>query len=165
MGPENGSHSSSFTCIPKSLCSWDFRISGTSNGSACVAFYRRTEEGSIANGGIELPIRKHGMINGYWILERDGKTFAEARQPNALLRKFEISSGAVRLALKAQSAHSRCYDIHADGQIVGTIRPVHPMTRRAVIACSSSVPELLQLFSFWLAALTWRRSADDNGAP
>jgi hypothetical protein len=153
------------TCIPKSLCSWDFRVSGPSSGSASLTFHRCTEYGSIVNGGSELSIRKHDTIDNYWILERDGKPCAEARQPNALIRSFEVSSGATRFTLKAQSPHTRCYDIHADGQVVGTIRPAHGLTRRAFIECGSSVPELLQLFAFWLAALTWRRAADDNGAP
>ena len=82
----------------------------------------------------------------------------------AWLGCFEVRSGAVQVTVKAHSAVTRCYDILTDGSIVGTIRPAHPFTRRAFIDCSSSVPELAQLFSFWLAVITWRRESDGSAA-
>jgi hypothetical protein len=44
----------------------------------------------------------------------------------------------------------------------GSIRPIHLFTRRAVIECSDDVPELVQLFCFWLIALMWRRAQKNN---
>jgi len=66
------------------------------------------------------------------------------------------------LAVKARSAFSRRYDILSDGHPAGTIQPAHSFTRRAFIDCTPEVPELAQLFSFWLAALTWRRAAHNS---
>jgi len=152
------------TCVPQSLCSWDFRVSGAASGPAALAFKFFTEQGSISLGGIELPVRKHGLLSGHWTVERDGITCAEAQKPNAMFRSFEVRSGAVQLTVKAHSAVTRCYDILTDGSLVGTIRPAHPFTRRAFIECSSSVPELAQLFSFWLAAVTWRRATNSSAA-
>jgi hypothetical protein len=152
------------TCIPKSLCSWDFRVSGASSGPAALAFNFFTEQGSISLGGIELRVRKHGLLSGHWTLERDGATCADAHKPNAMFRSFEVRSGPVGLTVKAHSAVTRSYDILTDGSVVGTIRPAHPFTRRAFIECSSSVPEVAQLFSFWLAVVTWRRAANNNSA-
>ncbi len=152
------------TCIPQSLCSWNFRVSGAHSGPAALAFNFFTKQGSISLGGIEFPVRKHGLLSGHWTLERDGATCADAKKPNAMFRSFEVRSGALQLTVKAQSAFTRCYDILADGSVVGTIRPAHPFTRRAFIECSSSVPELAQLFSFWLAVITWRRAANNSGA-
>src|SRR6478735_7209876 len=117
------------TCIPQSLCSWDFRVSSASSGPAALAFNFFTEQGSISLGGVELPIRKHGSLSGHWTLERDGATCADARKPNAMFRSFEVRSGAVQLTVKAQTALTRCYDILTDGSVVGTIRPAHPFTR------------------------------------
>lgn len=153
------------TCIPQSLCSWDFRVSGASSGPAALAFNFFTEQGSISLGGIELSVRKHGPLSGYWTLERDGAACADAQKPNALFRSFEVHSGAVQLTVKAHAPVTRCYDILTRGSIVGTIRPVHPFTRRAFIDCKPTVPELAQLFSFWLAVVTWRRAANSSGAP
>jgi hypothetical protein len=152
------------TCIPQSFCSWDFRISGAPSGEAALAFNFFTEQGSITLGGIELPVRKHGILSGHWTLERNGATWADAKKPNALFRSFEVRSDAVQLTVKAQSAVTRCYDILADGSVVGTIQPAHAFTRRAFIECSSSVPELAQLFSFWLVVVTWRRAANKSSA-
>lgn len=152
------------TCIPQSLCSWDFRVSGAPSGPAALNFNFFTEQGSISLGGIEFPVRKHGFLSGHWTLERDGATWADAKKPNALFRSFEVRSDAVQLTVKAQSAVTRSYDILADGSVVGTIRPAHPFTRRAFIECSASVPELAQLFSFWLVVVTWRRAANNSSA-
>jgi len=152
------------TCIPQSICSWDFRVSGASSGPAALTFNFLTEQGGISVGGTELTVRKHGWLSGRWSLERGGDPCADAHKPNAMLRSFEVRSGAVQLTVTAQSAFTRCYDIRSDGSVIGTILPAHPFTRRAFIECSSSVPDLLQLFSFWLAVLTWRRAAANNSA-
>jgi hypothetical protein len=79
-----------------------------------------------------------------------------------MFRSFDVRAGGVQLTVKAQSSFTRSFEILSDDSVVGTIRPVHPFTRRASIECGPSVPELVQLFSFWLAALTWRRAAQNN---
>lgn len=150
------------TCIPQSLFSWDFRVAGASSGPAALTFDFLTEQGSVSLGGVEFSVRKHGLLSGHWTLERDGVPCADAQKPNAIFRSFEVRSGATLLTLNAHSAFTRCYDMIANGSVVGTIRPVHPFTRRASIECSPSVPELVQLFSFWLAVLTWRRAARNS---
>lgn len=152
------------TCIPQSLCSWDFRVIGASTGPAALTFNFFNEQGSISISGTEYAVRKHGPLSGHWTLERNAHTYADAQKPSAMFRSFEVQSGAVQLTVKAQSVLGRCYDILTDSQVVGTIRPAHPFTRRAFIECSSSVPELEQLFSFWLAVVTWRRAANSSSA-
>jgi hypothetical protein len=152
------------TCVPQSLCSWDYRILGASAGSAALTFYFLTEQGTISLGGAEHSVRKHGWLSGHWTLECDGDIYADAEKPSAMFRSFEIRTSEMKLTIKAQSAFTRAYEILAGGSVVGTIRPVHTFTRRAFIECSSSVPELAQLFSFWLVVLTWRRAANNNSA-
>jgi hypothetical protein len=150
------------TCIPQSLCTWNFRVLGTSAGSASLAFNFFTEQGSISLGHVEFTVRKHGPLSGHWTLERERQTTAEARKPRAMFRSFDLSVAGVHFTLKAESAFTRCYDILCGEQRLGTIRPAHPFTRRAFIECASEIPELAQLFSFWLAVLTWRRAANNN---
>jgi hypothetical protein len=152
------------TCIPQSLCTWNFQILGTSAGSAELTFNFFTEQGSLSLGHMEFAVRKHGPLSGRWTLERDGQTAADAHKPSALFRRFELSSAGVHLTVKAQSAFTRGYDIFSGGRLLGTIRPAHPFTRRAFIECTSEIPELAQLFSFWLAVVTWRRAANNSSA-
>ncbi len=152
------------TCIPKSLCTWDFRVLGTSAGSAAVTFNFFTEQGTISLGAAEFAVRKHGPLSGYWTVEHEGRTVADANKPSAMFRCFELRAHGLDFTVKAQSAITRCYDILSNGQFLGTIRPVHPFTRRACIECDSKVPEIAQLFSFWLAVVTWRRAANNNAA-
>lgn len=152
------------TCTPQSLCAWNFRVTGASSGPAELTFNFLTEQGHISIGDSEFSVCKHGMLSGHWTLEHDGTTCADAHKPNAMFRSFEIRSGNVQLTVKAHSAVTRCYDILTNGSMAGTIRPAHPFTRRAFIECNSTVPELAQLFSFWLVVVTWRRAANNAAA-
>ena len=150
------------TCTPLSICSWNFRVNGGPLGPATLLFNTFTEQGSVSVGDTELAVRKHGPLSGEWTLERDGTTYAEARKPSAMIRSFEMSAGDIQLVLKAESLFTRSFELVTGDTVVGTIRPVHPLTRRANIECGSAVPDLAQLFSFWLVALTWRRQAQNN---
>lgn len=152
------------TCLPVSLCSWDFRVSGTFAETATVAFNFFSEQGSISLGTREWSIRKHGPLSGHWTLEDHGQIVADATKPNALFRSFEVQAGDVRFTAKAQSAFTRSYDLLSGDRKLGTICPAHPFTRRSSIECAPEVPELGQLFAFWLAVITWRRAANNQAA-
>jgi hypothetical protein len=152
------------TCIPQSLCSWDFRVVGVSAGSAAVTINSFTEQGGISLGQIEFVVRKHGPLSGHWTLERDGKTAADARKPSSMFRSFELNAEDVRLTVQANSPLTRRFDILSAGQPVGTIQPVHAFTRRALIDCDPAISEILQLFSFFLAVTTWRRAGNNTSA-
>jgi hypothetical protein len=150
------------TCLPRSICSWDFEVTGGASGPAVVEFNFMTEQGSITVGGDEYVVRKHGMFSGEWTLERGAEICAEAKKPSAFFRSFEVRSSVLPLTVEASSAFTRCFDIVGGGEVIGTIKPAHPFTRRSFIECHAVVPELVQLFSFWLAALAWRRAARNN---
>jgi hypothetical protein len=152
------------TCIPQSLCLWDYRVFGTSRGEATITFNFFTEQGSIWLGNAEFTIRKHGPLSGHWTLEHGDRTLADASKPNPLFRSFELQVQDLHFTLTAQTAFTRCYDMFSGGRRVGTIQPLHPFTRRASIECAAEVPELAQLFAFWLAVLTWRRAAQNSAA-
>ncbi len=152
------------TCIPQSICSWNFRVPDASSGSALVEFNFLTEQGRIVLGNVEYAVRKHGWLSGHWTLERDGESNVEALKPSAMFRSFDVETGPLKLTVKAASPFGRSYEILSNGNLAGTIQPAHPFTRRAFIDCDSSVPELVQLFSFWLAALTWKRAARSSNS-
>jgi hypothetical protein len=146
------------TCLPKSICSWDFRVLGASVQPAAVDFDLWSEQGAIHLGSTTFVVRKHGPLSGRWTLELDGDVHCEAQK--SLLRVFHVRHRDLEIDLRARP-FSRTFDLAVAGRAMGSIVPVHPMTRRTVIEHDPAVPEPLVLFCFWLAALTWRRSRRD----
>lgn len=148
------------TCLPKSICSWDYRVLGTASGPAEVTFGVITKPGIITLGPECHAARKHGWCSGKWTLEHGGKVEVEARQPRLLLRHYELRGEGGEYSLQAKTAFRGRYDLTSGGVLVGSIWPAHAFTKRAFIQCDPAVPELTQLFAFWLAALTWRETTN-----
>ncbi len=153
------------TCLPQSLCTWDFRVLGASAEPASVTFNFLTEQGGVVYGKTHFEIRKHGWLSGRWSLESGGTAYADAQKLSVFSRAFEVREAETVLTLRAESPLTRGYEILSGSSVLGTIRPAHPFTRRASIECASQVSELAQLFCFWLAALTWRRASNSSGSP
>jgi hypothetical protein len=149
------------TCLPQSICSWDFNVLGANAGPGALTFNFFTEQGGIQLGLIHHEVRKQGPFSGHWTLERHGERIAEARK-DSFLRRFEMSTDHGSFVVQAESVFSRDFEILLGEKVAGTIRPAHLFTRRSSIECSDAVPELCQLFAFWLAALTWKRTAQSQ---
>jgi hypothetical protein len=146
-------------CLPQSLCSWDFRILGGPSGPAATAFKFLSADGTISLASLEYQVRRKGWLFGNWTLERDGQTFATGEKGMATFRSFQIRWDAGYLVAKPRSFFTRGYDLWMNDAIVGTILPIHAFTRRAIIECDPAVPELIQLFAFWITARIWRTEA------
>ena len=155
---------SSLTCVPQSLCSWNFYVYGASLGPAEITFNFFLEQGMISFGNSNLSVQKQGWLSGRWILEENGRKVAEALKPSAFFRSYQITANGLKVDLDLRSVFTRSFNLSIAGRPSGEIRPVHAFTRRAVIDCAAAVPETLQLFSFWLVLLSWRRAARDNNA-
>jgi hypothetical protein len=56
---------------------------------------------------------------------------------------------------------SRSLELRRDGAAVATIAPDHMFTRRASIEAHAEVSIEVLLFAFWLAAMCWKREADN----
>jgi len=121
-----------------------------------------SEQGTISLAGVELQVSKHGWTSGHWTLERNGESYVDAQKPSVMFRSFDLTCGGEKFVVKARSPFSRCFDILSEGKVVGAIQPAHLFTRRATINCSDNVPELAQLFAFWLAVILWRRQSRSN---
>ena len=68
------------------------------------------------------------MLSGEWALtasDRDGKDsiVAQARKPNPLRRKIELTFGTKKLVLQAVSPFRREFQIRQSSQVLGRIRP------------------------------------------
>jgi hypothetical protein len=150
------------TCVPRSIFSWSFEVHGAAAGPAEVTFHHFTEQGEIVLGSDRYEVRKHGVLSGHWTLEQGGLTHADAHKPSAFFRAFDIRTGGLQLTARAVSPFARTYELVTDHGLAGGIRTAHAFSRRAFVECGPEVPEPVQLFAFWLAALTWRRAARNN---
>ena len=150
------------TCLPLSICSWNFRVLGLAGGTANLTFNWFTEQGTMEYEGTEYAVVKHGWLSGHWTLEGRDEVVYNGQKTSALTRTFEIQGDDLLLTLQAQSVFTRCFELLDEGEPVGTIYPKHPFTRRSFVNCEDSIPELAQLFAFWLVVITWKRSAQNN---
>jgi hypothetical protein len=150
------------TCEPCSIFNWDFDVLGADAGQASMTLDFWFEQGTITLGGDQFTIRKHGMMSGHWSLEKGDEPIADAVKPSALFRSFDVLTEGLTLTVAAQSPFTRRFNIFAGNEVIGVVRPTAWFFRRTVIECPASVPETIQLFCFWLAVLTWRRTARSN---
>lgn len=151
------------TCLPQSLCSWDFRVVRSGEPIASIKTHFLTEQGSIHLQNQEWTIRKISFISGQWTLERDGTILGKAHKQNIFSRTFDVKFENSQWILKAKSAFGRGFEILHNNRPIGMIDPVHAFTRRATISCPEELPLPTQLFCFWLAMITWRRAQNSNG--
>ena len=158
------------TCLPRSICSWNFLVRGTMGGEAGLTFNWFTEQGTIDWNGTEYEVVKHGPFSGHWTLEIPGRVVMNAQKSSAFTRTFELDGSCGPLTLQARSMLTREFEIFDAEKLVGTIVPMHMFTRRAKIFtearvdCDSKLSELAQLFAFWLVALTWKRATKSDNS-
>ena len=150
------------TCLPRSICSWNFLVRGTTGGEAGLTFNWFTEQGTIDWNGTEYQVVKHGLFSGHWTLEGPEGVVVEAQKTSAFTRTFDLDTDSGPWTLQAQSVFTRAFELARSGTQFGTIVPMHMFTRRATIDCEEEVDELTQLFAFWLVVITWKRAAKNN---
>jgi hypothetical protein len=150
------------TCLPQSICSWNYRVLGLPGGEGATVMNYLSEQGNVSLGGVTYDVVKKGLFSGEWSLQGQGEIVAAARKPSAMFRSFTVTFGGGGLTLQAQSPFSRVFQLLNSERVIGEIRPAHPFTLRALMQCDDDVPQLVQLFAFWLVALSWRRTASKN---
>jgi len=148
-------------CRPESLWSWDFQITGSPTGPILTKLDRKTEDGSIAHAGRQYPITKtKGAGLGHWALMADTAIHAEAQVISIGISKIEFTTRGGLLTAKA-APFNRTYEFFIAEKKVGTIEPAHLLTRNSTIDFSEGVPELTQVFCFWVAAIKWYYASQD----
>lgn len=151
------------TCLPESICSWNYKITfADSNATASAQFDFWNEQGSITLDSNDYRIQ-HAQLSDKWSLESNGRVVAVAIKPNPFGRLFKVSYGSQNLVLRAESPFTRSFRIEQNDRLLGTIRPKHSFTKRASIDCPSSITLPVQIFMFWLTVLMWKR-AENNAA-
>ena len=150
------------TCLPLGFCSWNYRVQGATQ-EAILTFDWLTEQGALHLGARECRIVKHGWTSGRWTLEDDTGVLAEAQKLSAFSRTMEIRAGEYTLTARGKM-FSRQFTLESGGQSIGLVAPMHMFTRRARVECGTDVPEMVQLFTFWLVALMWKRDDESTTA-
>ena len=147
------------TCVPESG-NWNFDITGTSSDPARITL-EPDDCGTILLGGSEFAVRT--LYDQSWELKARGELVATAWKSSGISPigwrpSFEVQAGALVITLQTQRLSSLQYDILVSSNTVGSISrkgrwfPKWP----AFVECPSEVPELVQLFCFWLAMQSWR---------
>jgi hypothetical protein len=151
-------------CKPMGICSWDFFLDGEGHQST-LEFNWLSEQGAITADGIRFEVRKHGTFSGYWTLDHAAKEVASGQKSTAFTRTFEIQDPSGALVLRAESPFGRRFRVERSGDVIATMFPDHPFTRRATIEIHAQKWDFATVsFSFWLAVLTWRRAAQSSSA-
>lgn len=146
-------------CIPASMWGWNYGIE-TSQGTARIELKVMKDEGEIVLPDESYTIT-HPMLSGEWVLKQDSEDsiVAQARKPNPLRRKLELTFGTQKLVLQAVSPFRREFQIRQSSQVLGRIRPDSFSSRQATIEVHSPLDLKIQLFLFWLTVMLWRQGA------
>jgi hypothetical protein len=150
---------SMIACAPKSICSWEFFLSGPEH-SAETHVNLLGEQGALTIDGVRYSISKDGIFSGKWNLESDAGVIYSAQKSSVFSRTFEISGAESQVVLSARSAFMRAMQLSGSGYDC-TISPDHAFTRRSTISGSWS-DFRMAAFAFWLTILLWRRQANKS---
>ncbi|OYP38864.1 hypothetical protein [Rhodopirellula sp. MGV] len=147
-------------CLPKGICSWDYRISGPQVAAETQSKVF-CEGGSITIDGYELTVQKRGMFSGHWTLFDHKLELVNAERESMWRWVLTIESPDHRYRFKPSSAFKRTFMLEREsGECATTIAPDHAFTRRATITLhDQDVETPVALFAFWLAAHFWRLQA------
>lgn len=149
-------------CRPKGIFSWDFFLEGEGH-LASLEFNWLDEQGAITVDGTPFEVRKHGVLSGHWTLNQASLGIISAQKTSAFTRTFELQNSSGPVVLSAESTFGRSFRVERSGELLATISPDHPLTRRSTIETliqSWDFPTIS--FSFWLVVLTWRRTAQSS---
>lgn len=153
------------TCLPQSLCSWNYRVTGLPEADAMIEFDFFCEQGRIdfrVPQQHTLDIVKPTMLVGHWLLKHGDTVLAEAQKLSMFGRTIEIGDGSDLYVLSPQSLLGRTFFLKKNDSEVGRIAPHHPFTRRAECRFNDEVPTNLMVFVLWLTALQWRRQQNKS---
>lgn len=149
------------TFVPQSFFSWNYWVQEQDIIGA-IEFNFWSEAGQISIGSTPYLIQ-HEWLSGRWSLISNNTVQASAVKYSAFTRSFDVTYGNQRLFLSAESFWSSALAItRHDGTRLGNIRRIQFLSRKAELDCSPEVGILIQLFLFWLTALTWRRSSSSS---
>jgi hypothetical protein len=146
-------------CLPRGVCSRNYQFPMPSGEIATLTYARLFPRGTIACGETEYAVRKQKLLIDEWTFEREGRVVARGRALNSLVHIMLLEVGDHTFTIKPapRFLYSGHHEVDRDGEAVGKIKFEHANTDRAQMEWAPEVSEHIQLFSFWLAVLSWRR--------
>jgi len=120
------------------------------------------EAGRLTVSGATYALGREGLMSGAFFLEGDLGRVATARKPNAFTRSFEVSIDRRNYVFRASAPIVRTFVLERGGKVVGTVRPVALLSRRAVADLPEDMPLPARVFLVWLVLLMWRRASRNS---
>jgi hypothetical protein len=148
---------------PTSLFGWDYKVM---RGNQCfarldVAWFR--ERGEVTIDRCVYEVGREGLMSGAFTLSLGGETLASAIKPSVFTRLFEIEHDGRSYVLESASSFVRKFVLRdADGHEVGAVRPVHLVSRKAIVDLPPELPLEFQVFVTWLVIVMWKRQNEGS---
>lgn len=149
---------------PTGLSGRRYTVSRDGEDIAHLSFGWVREGAEVTIDGAPHELRHEGLGSGAFELSHHGAVVARARKPSAFRKRFELEHEGRVYELAKESWWGRAFELRADGHRVGSVRPVHPFTRRASIDLPEELSLPVRVFAAALVALLWRRGASAAAA-
>ncbi len=148
---------------PKGFFSWKFTIFDEGNRNIAEIDIRWVREaGEVRLDGREYRIYREHLFGGAFVLEEDGKEVARAEKPSALFRSFVVRHNGKEYVLQAASPVVRTFVLSKNNHPIGTIKPEHALTRKALIDLPTDMALPVRIFVAWLVFVLWKRDKESS---
>jgi hypothetical protein len=150
--------------VPNSWFFWDFTILDDERviGTIDLAWVR--EAGELSLDGATYRVYRDGLLGGAFVLEEEGRVLARAEKTSALTRAFDVEYNRRSYRLRAESALRRRFVLYRDDREIGSVRPEHAFTYRAIIDLPGEIALPAKIFMTWLAIILWKRDAEASAS-
>ncbi|OPY04941.1 MAG: hypothetical protein A4E61_00504 [Syntrophorhabdus sp. PtaB.Bin184] len=146
---------------PKGWFSWKFTIFDDDDEPiAAIDIGWMRETGELKLGGRIYRLFREGFFGGAFILEENGVELARAEKPSSLFRSFTVTNNGKEYGLRAASPVERMFILSENGRELGTVRPEHAFTRKAVIDLPAEIDLPVRIFMVWLVLVLWKRDEE-----
>ncbi|MBA4389940.1 MAG: hypothetical protein C0399_03280 [Syntrophus sp. (in: bacteria)] len=145
------------SAVPNGWFSWDFTIFDDHKAIAKIDLAWVREAGKLYLDGSNYRVFREGLLNGSFIIEKEGLVLARAEKPSALIRSYKIDYNNKSYTLEAESALRREFVLREDGQTIGSVRPENAFTKKAIIDLPAEIALPVRIFMVWLTLILWKR--------
>ena len=147
---------------PVSWGSWSYRVL---RGESCLArfdigWFR--ERGEIVIDHVVHDVRRDGLVSGPFVMRRGRETIVSAIKPSMFERRFEIDCSGSDYAFTSASSFNRKFVLREHGREIGAVRPVHFLSRKAIVDLPPEMPLDVQVFLTWIAIAMWKRQSEGS---
>ncbi|ARV62982.1 hypothetical protein BZZ01_11670 [Nostocales cyanobacterium HT-58-2] len=143
--------------IPRHWFTWNCKVLENDTPVASIEFAAWAEAGEIIIHGSRYRVYREFPYSRKFFLEENGQQIAWAEKPS-VFRVFDVKYTQIEYELKAESIFKN-FILQQDRQIIGSINPENPFTRRTSVDLPESLPLVVRLFMVWLVLNLRRRQS------